>query len=46
MWDVDDVGYPELRCWECRMLEMGLLGMWDAGDVGCWGCGIFEMWDV
>ena len=20
--------------------------MWNVGDVGCSGCGIFEMWDV
>ena len=19
--------------------------MWDIGDVGCWGCGMFETWD-
>ena len=23
-----------------------ILGMWDVGDVGCWGCGKFGMWDV
>ena len=23
-----------------------MLGMWDVGDVGCWGCGLMEMWDV
>ena len=21
-------------------------GMWDVQDVGCWGCGMFKMWDV
>ena len=20
--------------------------MWDVGDVGCWRCGMLEMWDV
>ena len=23
-----------------------MLGMWDVGDVGCWGCGMLGMWDV
>ena len=23
-----------------------MLGMWDVGDVGCSGCGMFGMWDV
>ena len=22
------------------------VGMWDFGDVGCWGCGMLGMWDV
>ena len=23
-----------------------MLGMWDVGDVGCWGCGMLGIWDV
>ena len=23
-----------------------MLGMWDVGDVGCSGSGMFGMWDV
>ena len=23
-----------------------MFGMWDVGDVGCWGCGMLGMWDV
>ena len=23
-----------------------MLGMWDVGNVGCWGCGMLKMWDV
>ena len=23
-----------------------MLGMWDVGDVECWGCGMLGMWDV
>ena len=23
-----------------------MLGMCDVQDVGCWGCGLMEMWDV
>ena len=37
IWNVGDVG--NMEC--CVML-----GMFDVGDVGCWGCGIPRMWDV
>ena len=41
MWDVGYVGVGYVGWWVC-----GMLGMWDAGDVGCLGCGMFGMWDV
>ena len=35
----------------CPVLLSTKFGMWDVGDVrcsdvGCWGCGMFEMRDV
>ena len=38
MWNVWDVG-----CWGCKMFVM-----WDIGDVECWdmGCSGCGMWDV
>ena len=41
MWNVRDVGFPDMGCLGCEMF-----GMWNVWDVGCSGCRIFGMWDV
>ena len=32
--------------WHDENVECGMYGMWEGGDVGCWGCGMLGMWDV
>ena len=36
MWDVQD-----LRC-----SRLGMFGMADFQDMGCWACSMFSIWDV
>ena len=30
--------------WDVR--DVGMLGIWNVGDLGCSGCGMLGIWDV